>query len=87
MSESKRKTSIRVAVGKHKLTLRQFEVFELIIKGYSVKDAAKKLCIEITTVKRHRIAIYAEFGVHSANELLASLGEFKAEITWMPRTK
>lgn len=47
------------------LTLREKEILELLIKGYSNRKIAKLLFISIHTVKAHIESIYRKFGVHN----------------------
>lgn len=50
------------------LTLREKEVLELIMKGYSNPKIASKLFVSIHTVKAHLESIYSKFNVHSKVE-------------------
>lgn len=50
------------------LTLREKEVLELIIKGYSNPQIASELFVSIHTVKAHLESIYNKFNVHSKVE-------------------
>jgi len=54
-----------------KLTKRQRQVLELILKGMSNKDIARELKLAEGTIKIHSIAIYRELGV--ANRTQAAL--------------
>lgn len=53
------------------MTPREHEIYNFIIKGFSVKDIAKKLNISPDTVRTHKNAILAKNNVNSVLELLA----------------
>lgn len=50
------------------LTPRQLQVLELLGRGLSNKDIAKRIGIEIGTVKVYLNAIYRAFGVHNRTQ-------------------
>ncbi len=51
------------------LSDREFEVFELIGNGYSMKDISKKLNLSIYTVESHRKSIKKKMRIGSSSEL------------------
>ena len=67
-----------------KLTLRQVEVFELILKGYCNKEIAANLNIELRTVKLLIERVYRTLGVTNRWELLRKFGRFEVTVTWIP---
>jgi two-component system response regulator NreC len=52
------------------LTLREREVFDLIVRGFSTKAAAQELCISPKTVETHRAHINQKLAVHSTADLV-----------------
>jgi DNA-binding NarL/FixJ family response regulator len=52
------------------LSVREREVFDLVVRGYSTKDIAQELCVSLKTVETHRTHINAKLGVHSSADLL-----------------
>lgn len=53
------------------LTLREQEVFELMVQGVSIPDIAERASISYGTAKTHVNHIYKKFDVHSRDEVLA----------------
>lgn len=51
------------------LTWRQREVFELLVQGFTVNEAAERLCLSPNTVKVHKNRIYAMLRVRNRLEL------------------
>jgi DNA-binding NarL/FixJ family response regulator len=51
------------------LTPRQREVAELLVRGYSNKQVAARLCISVRTVESHRESIYQTLDINSIKEL------------------
>ncbi|MEW6772105.1 MAG: LuxR C-terminal-related transcriptional regulator [Bacillota bacterium] len=56
-----------------KLTPREREVLQLILKWLDDEEIARKLCIGTGTAKRHRWNIYQKLGISNLRELLAKL--------------
>lgn len=54
----------------HRLSKRETEVFDLMVKGYSRKAIGRELNIAEETVKTHAGRIYQKFLVHSKQELI-----------------
>lgn len=54
-----------------KLSERQQEIYNLLLKGYTTPEIAKTLYLSTTTVKSHCKVIYAAFGVETRSQLLA----------------
>lgn len=61
------------AYGADKLTPREQDVMQLLIRGYSSKEAARVLDISPETERVHRKNIYAKLQVDSQKELLSQL--------------
>lgn len=61
------------ANGEHKLTLRQKEVLNELLKGQASKEIARTLDIAEGTVKIHLAAIYRALGVRTRAEAIAKL--------------
>lgn len=61
--------------GHDKLTAREQDVMQLLIRGYSSKEAAQVLTISPETERVHRKNIYAKLNVVSQKELLSQLFE------------
>lgn len=59
--------------GEHLLTPREQEVMQLLIRGYSSKEAARTLLISPETERVHRKNIYAKLAVDSQRDLLSQL--------------
>jgi DNA-binding CsgD family transcriptional regulator len=53
------------------LTLREREVFDMLLEGISPKEVAYTLNISYNTVQFHRKSLYRKLGVHSVQELFA----------------
>ena len=54
-----------------KLTEREFEVYQLILKGYTNDEIAKTLYLAPCTVKAHTQKVLAKAGVENRVQLLA----------------
>lgn len=53
------------------LTVREFDVLDLLCKGHSYKEIAYKLFISVGTVRHHIKNIYYKLHVHSKSEAVA----------------
>lgn len=53
------------------LTTSEYNVYKLLVNGYTYKDIALTLVIEPCTVTTHVISIYQKFNVNSRSELMA----------------
>ena len=54
----------------NQLTVRQREVLQLLSEGYSMKEAAAKLCVCMRTVAFHKYEIMEKFGLKTNSELI-----------------
>ena len=61
-----------------RLTRREIRVLELVEQGLSNKDIARKLIIEVATVKNHVHNIFKKLQVHSRGEAAALLRRSQA---------
>lgn len=52
------------------LTPREYELFCLLIEGYTLKECAEKLSIKYSTANTHITGIYKKLGVKSRPELI-----------------
>jgi two-component system, NarL family, response regulator NreC len=52
------------------LSLREREVFDLVVRGFSTKQVAHELCISPKTVETHRAHINEKLAVHSTADLV-----------------
>ena len=52
------------------LSLREREVFDLVVRGFSTKEVAKELCISIKTVETHRTHINEKLAAHCSADLV-----------------
>ncbi|NLJ87512.1 MAG: helix-turn-helix transcriptional regulator [Epulopiscium sp.] len=62
------------------LTPREKETFFILLGGYSLKEAAKKLNIRYSTVNTYQTAIYKKLNVNSRAELIINFRDL-----WEPR--
>jgi DNA-binding CsgD family transcriptional regulator len=53
------------------LTQSEYNVYKLLVNGYTYKDIALTLIIAPCTVTTHVISIYQKFNVNSRSELMA----------------
>lgn len=52
------------------LSLREREIFALLVRGFTNRAIAQELCISIKTVETHRTHIHRKLNVHSVAELV-----------------
>lgn len=56
-------TRNEIELEKLKLTNREYEILELITKGYSNTDIANELFVSLSTIKTHTSNLYTKMGV------------------------
>lgn len=61
----------------YRLTSRETEIMELIVRGYSVARIAEEHVVSENTVRTHYKHIYAKLGVHKKAELIAMVDALK----------
>ncbi len=69
--------AIAVEVG---MTPRETDVFAFVARGYNRKSISEELMISEETAKSHTNGIYRKMGVHSQQELLASVKKCEEEL-------
>lgn len=58
----------------HRLTPRERELAQLMVRGMTISQAADKLGLAVSTVRGYTKGLYAKLGVHSREELVALYG-------------
>ncbi len=71
----------QVLTKRYLLTTRESEVMELLVRGNTAADIAKKLTISENTAKTHVKRLYAKLDVHKRRDLLALFEELDHEST------
>lgn len=62
---------IEIVSAPNVLTPSEYNVYKLLVSGYTYKDIALTLVIAPCTVTTHVISIYQKFNVNSRSELMA----------------
>lgn len=52
------------------LTPREYDLYLLLLEGYTLKESGKQLAIKYSTANTHMTAIYKKLGVNSRAELI-----------------
>lgn len=52
------------------LTAKEFEVFNFLIEGYTMKETSKLLNVKYSTINSHTKSIYKKLGVNSRSQLI-----------------
>ena len=55
---------------RYRLTSREAEVMEFIVRGYTVSQIAQKFVVSDNTVRTHYKHIYAKMGIHKRQDLI-----------------
>ena len=63
----------------YKLSPRETEIFLLIAKGRNAEYVQQKLVISTHTAKTHIANIYHKLGVHSSQEMLSLVEDYKRQ--------
>jgi DNA-binding CsgD family transcriptional regulator len=58
---------------KYSLSKRESEILNYILAGYSNAEIADKLCISVSTVKKHIYSIFSKVGVNTRTQLFSAL--------------
>ncbi len=69
----------REALAGHDVTPREFDVVLYTYRGYSAKHIAEELLVSQSTVKAHLSHAYRKLGVHSKQELIALIDEYRSK--------
>ena len=70
----------RILQEEYRLTSRETEIMELIVRGYSVARIAEEHVVSENTVRTHYKHIYAKLGIHKKQELIAMVDALKDTI-------
>ena len=62
-------------VAAYRLTPRETDVAQCLVRGYTLEKTADKLCISLNTVRTHSKSIYRKVGVSSKQELIEAAEE------------
>lgn len=60
----------RILQGEHRLTNRETEVMEMIVRGNSVAKISELLVISENTVRTHSKHAYTKLGVHKRQDII-----------------
>jgi DNA-binding CsgD family transcriptional regulator len=52
------------------LTNKEFEVFKILLEGYTMKEASKLLNVKYSTINSHTKSIYKKLYVNSRSQLI-----------------
>jgi DNA-binding CsgD family transcriptional regulator len=63
------------------LTPREYELFLLLIEGFTLKESAKQLSIKYSTANTHMTNIYKKLNVNSRSELIINYRNFSTNET------
>ncbi len=61
------------------LTPREYELYLLLVEGYTLKECASKLSIKYSTVNTHMTSIYKKLEVNTKAELIIKYRNKKLE--------
>ena len=70
----------RILQEEYRLTSRETEIMELIVRGYSVARIAEEHVVSENTVRTHYKHIYAKLAIHKKQELIAMVDALKDTI-------
>lgn len=73
-------TACQLIATEHRLSKREIEVFDLMVKGYNRKAIARELNMAEETVKTHTGRIYQKTLVHSKQELIETASRRAASL-------
>ncbi len=62
------------------LTLREHDLYLLLLEGFTLKESAKQLSVKYSTVNTHMTGIYKKLGVNSRAELIINYRYIKDRI-------
>lgn len=69
----------RKALAGHDVTPREFDVVLFTYRGYSAKRIAEELLVSESTVKAHLSHAYRKLGVHTKQELISIVDQYRAK--------
>ena len=70
---------IERALARHGLTPRELEVATYVYRGYSAKNTADLLSVSEPTVKSYTSKVYRRLGIHSKQELIALVDDYRSQ--------
>ena len=61
------------------LTPREYELFLLLLQGFTLKESAQQLAVKYSTANTHMSAVYKKLGVGTRAELILNYRDIPAE--------
>ncbi len=58
---------------KYDISPREYEIINMLIKGYKIEEIAQKLYVSNATIKKHLSSIYSKFKIEGQRQLLSVL--------------
>lgn len=68
-------------MGLSRLTSREYDLYLLLLEGFTLKESANQLSIKYSTVNTHMSGIYKKLGVNSRAKLIINYRDMKNEKT------
>ena len=59
------------------LTSREYELYLLLLDGFTLKECAEKLSIKYSTANTHMTAVYKKLNINSRAELIINYRDIK----------
>ncbi len=66
------------------LTPREYELYLLLLEGFTLKESAKQLLVKYSTANTHMTGIYKKLGVRSRAELIINYRNINGKGTRAP---
>jgi DNA-binding CsgD family transcriptional regulator len=66
------------------LTPREYELYLLLLEGFTLRESAKQLSIKYSTANTHMTGIYKKLGVRSRAELIINYRNINGKGTQVP---
>lgn len=70
MGEFNRNSGPKPGNNGHRLSSREFQIVELVARGFTNPDIARQLAISVNTARHHRARVMGKLGLHSTAELV-----------------
>jgi transcriptional regulator of acetoin/glycerol metabolism len=80
LKETEAANKVRRIKVENKMNGQQLQVLKLLAKGYTEKEIAVELCLNINTVKYHKKQIFGKLGAKSSAEAVARAIELKLTV-------
>jgi DNA-binding CsgD family transcriptional regulator len=74
--DDKEKSKIKKVM---QLTPREYDVYLLLLEGYTLKECADKLSIKYSTANTHMTGVYKKLGINTKAELIINYRDIKIE--------